>query len=188
MTTPRVAVAGIGAAIEAAEAARDGAEAVQLELLPSRFAAGSTEHGGVIDSVRRAGRPAGARNVATARRCEYVQRHLGDPLIESARWAMHSPESLAFELGCSKLEAFRELEAIRRDLCRYMHAPRAPEDGSGQAVPPAFSVSIGGVEAGADGAVPWAYLLTEDERNQRLIPTSDPVSHGPVSHEDGKPL
>jgi hypothetical protein len=53
----------------------------------------------------RAGRPPGARNLATRDAIAFIRRVFGDPLVERARWLRHTPETLAAELQCSKLEA-----------------------------------------------------------------------------------
>lgn len=190
MTRPVVVDAIAEAAAAAIEATPP---AAQLELLPpTRFEEGDKQHQRVVASVRRdrAGRPEGARNIATREAVEFVRRVFGDPLIESARWAMHTPKSLAIELGCTKLEAFDRLEDIRKDLRRFMYAPLAAVDGQGNAVSPTLAVVIGG----ADGAVsvdgrpipPWERAATEIKQIQPVTPTTPDVSQTDVSHGEVK--
>jgi hypothetical protein len=186
MTTARTGVEAIGAA--AAGALADRAEE-QLELMPpSRFEPGTPEHDRVVASVRRGqrGRPPGARNRATQAAADLVRRLFGDPLVIGARWLLHTPESLALELGCSKLEAFDRLERLRADLCRYVHAPRAAEDGRGEAIPPTFTIAIGDQVIGGEGSpAPWAYL-DELEEKQRLASPGNGVSAARLSDRNGK--
>lgn len=192
MTAP----AGVAAIAEAAAAAVPG-ELEQLELLPpTRFEPGSEEHARMIERVRRdrAGRPPGARNLATRRVLEVVRRLFGDPVMESARQLLHTPETLAAELGCSKLEAFDRLERIRADLRTFMYARLAPVDGQGNAVAPRFELSIGGRLQGADGRPPWDYeggpaleaSAQETQQNQGLPSPANDMSHGELSHGEAK--
>lgn len=171
-------------------------EAEQLALLPvpSRQADGRADQVRSLVERHRAGRPPGARNLATRQALDYVRRVLGDPLIERARMAMHTPESLAMLLGCSKLEAAQHLDGIRADLQRLFYAPLAPVDGDGNAVVPTFHMSIGGAPGAAGApqnadAKPWDYLELVTEKTQQIQGFSEgaePVSHGDVSHEEGK--
>lgn len=187
MTTVRAVVREIGAELNAAEP--DTAEE-QLELLPpTRFKTDGdgfdrTAHGQMVASVRRdrAGRPPGAKNVATRDAVAFIRRLMGDPLIESARWAMHTPESLARELDCSKLEAFDRLEKIRADLRRFVYAPMSPVDDQGNVVPPQFNLVIGGGNAAvvSAGGAPWEYL--KPQQNQSLGQPAGDVSHAELSH------
>lgn len=132
----------------------------ELEELapPSRFEPGSLDHSEMLTKVKRGrGRPPGARNLASTRRAALITRMCGDPFYESARWAQHTPATLARELNCSLLEAFRELEAIRRDLRTFLYPRRAPTDGGGQAVAPVFAIQIGAQQQADDGKAPWEY-------------------------------
>jgi hypothetical protein len=153
----------------AAAAAASAVEQQQLELLdyvPSRFQPESTERAELATQIKRdrAGRPPGSRNLMTRQMVDFIRKTIGDPLLERARWAMHTPESLAKELGCSKFDAFILLDKIRADLAPYMYPRMAPTDEHGNAVVPHFSmqVGVGTSSAGADDKPPWAYL---DELN-----------------------
>jgi hypothetical protein len=92
----------------------------------------------------KAGRPPGAQNKTTREMLDFIRKTLGDPMLESARWAMHTPESLALVLGCSKAEAFDRIEKLRADLRPYFYAKQAPVDSDGKAVP-GLTVSFTGM-------------------------------------------
>lgn len=171
------------------------AEEEQIELLPpSRFAREDSRHGRMVESVRRdrAGRPPGARNLKTRDAIDFIRRVFGDPLLERARLALHTPESLAAELGCTKLEAFDRLDRIRADLARFIYPQLAPVDGQGNAVAPSFSMTIGARVVGVDGKPPWLYeggpVIEESQQNQALLETPGEVSHAAKSHDEDKPL
>src|SRR3990172_2633839 len=89
------------------------------------------------------GRPPGAQNLVTRQAREFVRRVFGDPLIESARWLLHTPETLAKELNCTIADAFDRLEGIRRDLRPFFYAKLAPTDAEGRPVVPQFAMVIG---------------------------------------------
>lgn len=169
----------------------------QLDMLPTRFdpRIDPVDHGRQIEAARRhqRGRPPGARNKTTRDAIEFIQKTIGDPMVESARWLMHTPESLARELGCDKLEAFDRLEKIRADLRPYFYAKQAPVDHDGKPIP-GLTVQIGGQGAvliGANGEELPPWLRSQEaprsgdqvEQNQRVIDVSPAVSHGAVSHE-----
>lgn len=184
MTRPAV-MGEIAAAVEEALPA----EAEQLDMLPPTYnQPGSPRAAAIAELVRRdrAGRPAGSQNLKQRDAVAFIRRVFGDPLVDRARWAMHTPASLAMELGCSKLEAFDRLDKMRADLARFMYAPLAPVDDKGNAVVPFFAMQIGGGQTAAPGqeASPWRYL--ETQQNQALLQSPAPVSHEPVSHEDDK--
>jgi len=169
----RIGVQAVSAAVAEVAAREHEEQGEQLvmelipEALPSRFEPGSEEHQAAVEKARRnwKGRPAGAQNLHTRDMLRYVRRIYGDPLEGSARYLLHSPETLAAELNCSKLEAFDRLEKIRSDLRAYVYAKLAPTDDKGVPVVPNFSVQIGGAgPAGGPDSVPWAYLLTPEER------------------------
>lgn len=181
MTTRPVGVEAI------AEAAREAVPAPveQLELLaPTRFAPGSQQHAEMVERTRR-GRPLNARNIATRKAIEVVRRLFGDPMVESARQLLHTPESLAAELNCTKLEAFDRLEKIRADLRRFMYAPLAAVDGQGNVVAPTFNMMVGGAVQGADGRPPWVYeggpII---EQNQALPAPANDVSDDAASDDE----
>lgn len=136
-------------------------DAEQLSLLPpSRFKAGGAAHARQVERVERArkGRPPGSENRNTKEMKEFFYRLFGDPLMESARWTLHTPESLALELGCTKGEAFDRLERIRADLRRFFYAPLAAVDDKGNAVAPQFTmIAAPGaqVAVAVGGRLPW---------------------------------
>lgn len=171
-------------------------EAEQLEMLPTRFDAkiDPFEHGLQIEAVRRdrRGRPPGAKSIATREMLDFIRRTIGDPLLESARMAMHTPATLARELGCEPLEAAQLLEKVRADLRPYFYPKQGPVDADGKAIP-GLTVSIGGhgapVDASGAPVAPWLYLETPREpveQNQGLKDITPAVSHGGVSHDSEK--
>lgn len=174
-------------AIAAAAAEALPREDLQLELMPTRFAPDQVQHEEQRERVRAAGRPIGARNLAQKQAVELIRRLFGDPLVERARWLLHSPESLAVELQCSKLEAFDRQDKIRADLMRYIYAPRAAEDGAGNAVAPTFLMQLGGSGKGGVDAPPWLYEGGPViEQNQGLSEDAPPVSDAAASDGEGK--
>jgi hypothetical protein len=123
----------------------------------------------------KAGRPPGAQNKTTREMLDFIRKTLGDPLLESARWAMHTPESLALVLGCSKAEAFDRMEKLRADLRPYFYAKQAPVDSDGKAVP-GLTVEFhghGAVDRDQDGRElpPWLRPgpRVSPQQNQRVI-------------------
>jgi len=170
------------AAGAAATAAVAEASGEQLELLslapPSRLAAGNRRdalQAQMVEAarVRGRGRPPGAQNVATQQAKAWLVRMFGDPMIESARWLLHTPASLAAELDCTLLEAFDRQQRIREALMGFIHAKVAPVGEDGRPLP-MFQLIMGGAE-GLDGGTvaPWLNdpevartLELEDERNQ----------------------
>lgn len=183
------------AADAVAERARELGE--QLDLLPTKFTAEAEPwaHGRQVDGVKRdrAGRPAGSRNVRTRDAVDFVRRVFGDPLIESARWLLHTPQMLALELGCTELEAFDRLEAIRKDLRQYVHPRLAPVDGQGNVVPPFLGVVLGGA-SGAPGVAGddtppwerWRVIDAQAEQNQGFSGDAAAVPHDDLPHGEAK--
>jgi hypothetical protein len=188
MTKKQTAAAVISAAGAAAPADQ------QLELMPpTRTNLTESERARVEAAVRtnKAGRPPGATNLATRQVLDFVRKTIGDPMIESARYLMHTPESLAIELGCTKGEAFDRLERIRADLRPYFYAKQAPVDADGKPAP-WLTLSIGADHARHEGLAkpdqpPWTYLDAapqQPQQNQQLTVQAAPASHGDVSHND----
>ncbi|MFN8988756.1 MAG: hypothetical protein ACK52I_16680 [Pseudomonadota bacterium] len=119
----------------------------------------------------RAGRP----NRRTAEMAGFIQRRIGDPLLEMARLAMCDPLELAREMNRMQRELDIELmeeaasgqwkyerpapfsirEAMEfRNECRaailpYVHAKRAAEDDKGEAIKPEIRISLGGLDPAA---------------------------------------
>lgn len=181
---PRGAVADVLADLGDAVAEAQ-AQAEQLAFLPTREDHLPQARDRLRASVAaaRRGRPAGAQNLATRQVKEFCRRVFGiDPMIEGFRWAQMTPDALALELGCTKLEAWDRLEALRRDLMRYFYAPMVAVDEDGRPAP-VFNMTIGGAPGAGSGAEPpWKYL----EQKQPLeLPTRD-VSHAAVSHGEAK--
>jgi hypothetical protein len=150
MVSPPVTKAAI------AEAAKEAmpTPAEQLELIPTRFAPGTKRHAAQLRKAA-GGRPRGSGNIASREVIAFVKKMFGDPMVESARWLLHTPETLAAELGCSKLEAFDRLERIRSELRKFFYAPKSPVDDDGKPVP-VFNLVIGGaMQPAGEASVPW---------------------------------
>ncbi|WP_407155187.1 hypothetical protein [Bradyrhizobium sp. STM 3557] len=182
----------VGREIAAAAAAAAENDAAQLDMLmpPTRSNLLPGEAQRIEASIRknRAGRPPGARNIATRQMVEFLRKTMGDPLMQRWRYAMFTPEALSIELGCTKLEALTFLDKLWADLSRYCYAQLAQVDGAGNAVAPRFTMVIGGQNApqvGPNGQAqaPWLYL-EETPQNQALIGQPADVSHKDVSHDD----
>jgi len=163
-------------------------EAEQLALLPTRFEPDHPTGRRVQEAARRGlrGRPEGARNIATRQMLELVRRMFGDPLYERARQAALPPAALALELNCTLLEAAQFRDKILADLQGLFYAKLAPVDGQGNAVVPAFNVSIGGAAAAGDRRPPWQYLNLQTIEIPAQSETEQAVSHDAVSHEEPK--
>lgn len=142
--------------------------------------------------TNRAGRPPGATNQEVKALREYLLARGVHPLQRMMEWSMHTPTSLAAELGCSRLAAFDRLRELWRDAAPFFAPKLVPTDDQGREVP-TFELIIGGqhLHAHAAGpAAPWIYdggpVVEESEQNQAL-PSSEPdVSQDNVSHEDDK--
>jgi hypothetical protein len=182
MTTRPVVVKAI-----AEIAAQQGeSEAEQLDLLPSRFEPGTPEHEEQRTHAKR-GRPRGAGNIAQRDQVAFIRRAYGDPLDQMARWLLHSPDSLARELGCTKVHAFELQQRIREFLAQFMYARKAPVDGEGNAITPMFNMVIGGRSSAANDQPPWIYEGGPAiEQNQQVSEAEPDVSHGDVSHGEPK--
>jgi hypothetical protein len=177
----------IGGVIASAAAGARAEDPEQLELMPpTRANMTAAEQERVETAVKRdrAGRPPGAQNKATREMLDFVRKMCGDPLERRFRYAMHTPESLSIELGCTKLEAFDRLDRMWSELSRLFYAPLAPVDGQGNAVVPRLTMLFGGQNAAAaDGSVepPWiAHLRTvngKEQEKQALPQPADGMSH-----------
>lgn len=184
------ALAGVIASAAAENAAAANAE--QLELMPpTRASMTDSERDRVVKAIKhdRAGRPPGARNKKTQDMLDFVRRAMGDPLERRFRYAMHTPESLSIELGCTKFEAFQVLDKMWADLSGFFYAKQAQVDGQGNAVVPRLTMMIGGhpaAQIGPDGAVrpPWIYdgaANEETQQNQALPAPLKDVSPSDMS-------
>lgn len=187
---------GAFASVIASAAADDAAsaDAEQLELMPAtRATLTDSQQQRVATAIKhdRRGRPPGARNKHTREMLEFVRKFCGDPLERRFRYAMHTPETLAIELGCSKYEAFQLLDKMWADLSGYFYAKQAQVDGAGNAVVPRLTMMIGGhpaAQIGPTGAVipPWIYDGAANEEtldNQALLEVPSAPSHGQPSHD-----
>lgn len=186
--------------------ARERAEARQLSLLaPTRFTGkrAAEQRGKIAEDARRArvaGRPAGAQNMDTRKLKDFLRAHGYDPVIARWRWLLHTPETLASELNCSKLEAAGFLDRIHADIQKLFYAPAVAVDDQGKAVP-SFSLTIGGnnvavqLNAGGGAALevpPWmtdaevAARLGNSEQNQPVIEADAEKSHADKSQTGEK--
>ena len=139
---------------------------------------------------RRAGRPPGATNLATRELRRALHASGLDAVWEMARWARLTPEELAERLGCTRLEAFDRLQALRREVARYQHAPMAATDDRGNVVP-TMVMAVGGVVATPGNArPPWEWdrdgTFIEVEQNQQVSEGEADRSKGDVSKAEGK--
>jgi hypothetical protein len=175
------------AAVIAAAAAAPAAE--QLELMPA-MRPSLTDKPGRARRGRdqaRSPRPSAwrAEQKATREMLEFVRKLCGDPLERRFRYAMHTPETLAIELGCTKLEAFDRLEKhVERARAVLLRAARRRST-AGNSVAPRLTMVFPGQSApaiGQDGLgqPPWMYI----EQNQALASARNDVSHGDVSHAE----
>jgi hypothetical protein len=185
--------AAVGELAEHAERAA-GPPAEQLDLLAempaSRFdgapTAATGTHRTLGEVLKARGRPRGAQNIATREVRELIRHLFGDPLLEMARWTLHTPETLARELGCTLVEAFDRLQRVREALAPYFYARLAPTDSEGRPVVPQFAMMIGDRLIGADRA-PWLddpevrRALDTPQQNQGFNGAGGPMSHAEKS-------
>lgn len=179
---------------------REDPEQLDLGILPTRFHGEKAEEQRKIVSAdqraRGAGRPPGAQNLATRDVKAFVRKLFGDPMIDSARWLMHTPQTMAKELGCTIAEAFDRQEAIRRDLRPYFYARLAPVGEDGQPVP-FLQMILGGQGGEASTMPPWLMdpevkgtiegeiaAKRKVEENQGVSDAADDVSHGESRTDD----
>jgi len=168
--------AAVGELAQRTNGAQDPAQLDLLaEMPPSRFEGGAQVAGtnrtlGEVLKARGAGRPRGAQNIATREVRELIRRLFGDPLLEMARETLHTPETLARELGCTLLEAFDRLQRVREALIPYFYARLAPTDQEGRPVVPQFAMVIGDRIVGRENP-PWLddpEVARGFEQNQRV--------------------
>lgn len=189
------ALAGVIASAAAENAAAASAE--QLELMPpTRANLTEDEQKRVAAAIRhdRRGRPPGARNKHTRDMLDFLRRTMGDPLQRRFQYAMHTPESLSIDLGCSKFEALQFLDRLWADLSRFYYAQQAQVDGAGNAVVPRLTMMIGGhpaAQIGPSGTAqpPWIYDAVaneETQQNQPLLASLKDVSDAAPSRDDDK--
>lgn len=192
VTEPRAA-AIVGDAVAAAAGAVatvDQVEQLPLFAVPTHGRAERVNVGAIerataeAEGVRRGpGRPKGAENRATREWRDYLLRRGEHPLEWMMRWSMHTPESLAAELGCTKAEAFDRLAKLRTELAPYFMPKMQPVDEDGRPVP-MVNLTIGGSGPGGDPALPpW---LRYNGETAEISHSAEPVgeqSQAPQSHE-----
>lgn len=165
--------------------------------LPSRFTGDrlKVQERRVARSGPQGGRPKGSPNLSSAEFRRYLLSMGVSPLTQMMRWSMHTPESLASELGCTKYEAFRELRAMWEHLSLHLHSRVAPTDDKGNVAPLinlSFGAGVAGTDPDASGIPGWMTdgldpSPIEDaapiEENQSLSEDEPEKSHDEKSHE-----
>jgi hypothetical protein len=176
------AVNAVGDVIASARAAAAGDQLELLEAPATRGELGrsAAELAEELGRRRSRGRPPGAVNKSTAELRNYLLARGVNPLQRIMEWSLHDPDTLAIELGCTRLEAFRELRALWEGLAPYFASKMVPVDDQGRPVP-VMLMQFGafGAPREAGGKAPWLYL--ESEQNQSVGAAADPVSDGGVS-------
>lgn len=187
----------IGAAVAAAAgdlgARKAAAAGEQLALLPVPMGNPRAKHlRHDVERRNQAGRPPGAVNKSTAQLREWLLARGVHPLQRMMEWMLHTPQSLAAELGCTQLEAFDRLRQLWADAAPFFAPRLQPTDDQGNAVP-FFQMVMGGnqVAIGSGASVPpWIYAggpaPLAIEQNQALSEPAEAVSHGDVSHGEAK--
>jgi len=177
------AISGAAAGIAEAEKSAAGEQLPMFEVPTRHTGARAAELQRAIEHKRERGRPPGATNKATAQMREYLLGRGINPLQAMMQWALHTPTSLAAELGCTRLEAFDRLRDLWAELAPYFSPKMVPLDGDGRPIP-TFLMQFGafGATPQAGGRAPWNYL-----EDQQVIDATPQVSHGAVSHEGEKP-
>lgn len=183
---PNVITEAVKAGASEIASAREKSAGVQTDL----FTPISRKTGAELEKVRErvgAGRPKGAQNLSTRQFREYLLRRGVSPLEQLMRIGMHTPHTLADDLGCEPLEALELLRKVWSDLASYTHAKVQATDDEGRAVPTVV-VAVGAAPGAPvidaiPGArrKPWEYL--EVEENQQVSGEAPEASHGSPSHE-----
>ena len=193
-TTGRKAV--MGEAVEAASAEVEArcatAEQVEMFDLPTRFEGDEAEQQrNLAARGQGSGRPAGAQNKSTAEFRRFFLETYGSPLQAMMRWMRHTPETLALELGCSKLEAFDRLTSLWKEIAPYLHGKAVPTDDKGQAVPLVMMQFGDQTNAAGPSRPPWEAMVNlngEVVDLQQLSEADDASSHDDPSHNNTKPM
>lgn len=197
----QVIAAAVGQAAESLDRGR--ADPEQLGLLPpTRFdGAEAQDIRAKLEQAhfgRGGGRPKGAENRLTAQFRKYLLAHGADPLLQLVRWGSHTPETLARELGCEKLEAFDRLERVWSACAAYLHPRLAPVNDDGQAVPMFQMTVVANAQAGivASDQAPWLgdpevrkqleASLANIEQNQGLSDSDSVRPADQQSHDAGQ--
>ena len=185
----RAAVAdALGAASARVAADRAEPEQVPMFPVPTRFHGDRAAALNAAIAHRRGqvGRPKGSKNRASAELREWLLARGVDPLQQLMEWAMHTPTSLAAELGCTRAEAFDRLVRLWEACAPFFHARLAQVDGQGAPVVPSLNVQIGAGHHGGARPPPWEYMRQQIEEKQGVTLDVPAVSHADVSHEGDK--
>lgn len=184
----------VKAAAGEVRATHTAARGEQLDLIaaPTRFNDARGDHLQLaLREHHGPGRPAGAENLATKEFREYLLARGVSPLMQIMRWSTHTPTSLAAELKCTRLEAFRLLMDLWGELAPYLHQkmPQAVEVDARTA----GMLILGAITAdqaqqiGRKWGVPDLQLAAQEvQQNQPLLEADAEKSHGGKSHEDDK--
>lgn len=186
----------VGAASEEFDGARAASEGAQLPMFPVMVRDRGRKDGEALAAIQRdverrqePGRPAGVPNLTTQAFRKWLLGRGVSPLVSLMRYAILPPELLANELGCSKLEAFREWKDLQFGLAPYLHAKLAFVDDEGKPVP-FLTMIVGGQHITvASGETPWQArerIAREYQQNQLLGAAVPAVSHAAVSHGGAK--
>lgn len=135
------------------------------------------------------GRPPGAQNLTTREFRNWLLGKGISPLSSLMRYAIIPPDMLAAELGCSRVEAFREWRILQTELAPYLHAKLAFVDDAGQAVPFIQFIVAGQAITVNSGETPWQArerIAREMQQNQGFSALPPPQSHVAQSHEGDK--
>lgn len=163
-------------------AAQDHGEQLTLFPLPTRFEGERADELQAAAAVRHGpGRPPGAANFSNRRLREYLLRRGVNPLSLMMQWGLHTPVTLAAELGCTRLEAFRELRAIWAELGPYFASKLVAVDDAGKPIP-ALHMTIGQNLVSGAGQPPWEIR----EQFQRLNGNGSAPTHDEPTHDEPK--
>lgn len=143
------------------EAAKSGVATVTHTDAPDLFEGPA----GPILKARPMGGRAGRPNRRTAEMAGFIQRTMGDPLHELARYAFCDPLQLIREMQAAQEKAgglkdkegralpvmtVNEALAFKKQcldaIMPYVHAKRASEDDRGDAVRPEITINLGGLD------------------------------------------
>lgn len=156
-----------------AEAAPIVADAVQLPLIDVGAVEAERQAGVAIgqavENVRRAGRPKGAINKRTGQLRDFILAQYQHPAVALAQAYSRPVDTLAAELGCSKLEAFTVQVRAAGELLPYIESKMPVAVGIDQRG--TIQLVIHGAEqrpATVDGGdlTGLSAMLWDDEQNQ----------------------
>jgi hypothetical protein len=138
-----------------------------------------------------AGRPPGSGNLATKEFREFLLARGVSPLVQIMRWSMHTPTSLAAELGCTRLEAFDRLKDLWGELAPYLHQrmPQAVEvdqRSAGMLILGAITADQAREIGRRWGVSDLQLVAQEVQQNQAVSSAGDEKSQAAQSQEDGK--